>query len=281
MRRLPSTDGVEVAVHDLGGDGPPVVFAHATGFHGLVWAPLAGHLTDRYRCWSLDFRGHGDSVAPDDHLFDWHGFADDVLAVIDGLGLDRPLAVGHSKGGAALLLAEEDRPGLFRAIYCYEPIVFPGDAPPGPMTENPLAQGARRRREVFPSADAAYENYASKPPLSALHPAALRAYVDHGFAEQPDGTVRLKCRGEHEARVYTMGSAHGAYARLPEIGCPVTIATGSDAAGGPAAFAPLLAERIPGARLARHDDLGHFGPLEDPAAIAAEVAGFFARAAGA
>src|SRR3982751_5293003 len=103
MPSVPSTNGVDVAVHDLDGrpDGPPVVLAHATGFHGLVWRPLAGHLADRYRLWSFDERGHGDSTPPDDGRYDWHGFADDVLAIVDGVGLDRPFGVGHSAGGAA------------------------------------------------------------------------------------------------------------------------------------------------------------------------------------
>ena len=59
---------------------------------------------------------------------------------------------------------------------------------------NPLAEGALRRRPTFASRDEAFENYSSKPPFSALDPDALRAYVDHGFADEPDGTVRLKCR---------------------------------------------------------------------------------------
>ncbi|MBA2436887.1 MAG: alpha/beta hydrolase, partial [Acidimicrobiia bacterium] len=39
--RVTTTDGVDIAVHDLGGRGRPLVLAHATGLHGLVWQPLA------------------------------------------------------------------------------------------------------------------------------------------------------------------------------------------------------------------------------------------------
>ena len=45
---------------------------------------------------------------------DWNGFVDDVLAVIDAWGVAPLVAVGHSKGGAALLLAEQRRPGHVR-----------------------------------------------------------------------------------------------------------------------------------------------------------------------
>lgn len=267
---VPSTDGVTIAVHDLGGDGPPILLAHATGFHGRVWAPLARHLSAATgaRCWAPDLRGHGDSEVPDDHAFGWSGFADDVLAVVDALGLTDVRAAGHSKGGAALLLAEQRRPGTFAALYCFEPVVFPPPTPAQVDLENPLAEGALRRRDAFASFDAAYDNFRAKPPFDTLDPEALRAYVDGGFREEPDGTVRLKCRPHHESQVYRMGNQHDAFAHLAEVACPVTVATGVELPFGPSAVAPLIAERLPHGTLESHHDLGHFGPLEDPARIA-------------
>jgi pimeloyl-ACP methyl ester carboxylesterase len=266
MRRTLSTDGIALAVHDLGGEGPPLLLCHATGFHGMVWRPFASFLRDAFHCWSIDFRGHGDSSAPD-ITYDWEGFADDVLAVVDDLGLERPFGVGHSKGGASLLLSEERRPGTFASMWLYEPVVFPGPVEPG-EGQNPLAEGARRRREVFDSYEAAYGNYASKPPFDALDPDALRAYVDHGFDRQDDGTVRLKCRGEIEARVYSMAGRHHVFDGLGGVGCPVTVARGR-LEPGPAMVADAVADALPAGRLEVYEQLGHFGPLEAPAAMAA------------
>lgn len=270
-----STDGVVLPVHDLDDGGAPMLLAHATGFHGLVWTPFAAHVRG-YRMWAPDLRGHGDANAPGDRRFEWRGFADDLLAVVDALALVQPVGVGHSKGGAALLLAEQRRPGTFRALYLYEPVVFPtiGSLPEG--VENPLAEGALRRRAEFASHDAAYDNFAAKPPFDALAPDALRAYVDHGFEPTPEGTVRLKCRPEDEAQVYRMGAAHDGFDHLGELTCPVVVARGRPEPFGPASVAPQIAERIPRGRLEEHPDLGHFGPLEDPAAIAAAALAFFA-----
>jgi pimeloyl-ACP methyl ester carboxylesterase len=270
--RVPSSNGVELAVHDLGGEGRPVLLAHATGFHGHVWLPLVGELGPGFHCFALDMRGHGDSTAPDPPDFDWHGFADDVLAAVDALDLAaaRPLAVGHSKGAAALLLAEAARPGTFARLYCFEPVVIPVDPPP-PPGPNPLSDGALRRREVFPSRAEALATFSSKPPLSALRSDALRAYVDWGFDDQPDGTVRLKCRPEHEAATYTASFAHGAYGRLPGVACPVTVACGSETDAISAAIARRLAAALPSATVSVLPGLGHFGPLQDPAAVAADI----------
>jgi pimeloyl-ACP methyl ester carboxylesterase len=272
--RVASTNDVDLEVHDLGGEGPPVLLVHATGFHGRVWEPLAADL-DGYHRWSVDIRAHGDSTEPVGRPMEWEGFADDVLAVVDGLGLDRPFGVGHSKGGAALLLAEQARPGTFRALYVYEPVVMPPDLAIGPQSENPLSRGARRRRDTFASLDEAYTNYSSKPPFDGLDPAVLRAYVDHGFASNPDGTVSLKCRPEMEAAVYEHGSAHQAFASLGAVRCPVTVAIGAED-GFPAAFGRPIAAALPDGHVAAFPDLGHFGPLEDPARVAASVLDAFA-----
>lgn len=274
-------EDVTIVVHDLGGTGPLLLLAHATGFHARVWRPCAAHLRD-FHCFAPDLRGHGDSTVPEGLGYEWSGFADDILAVVDHLRERDPdvdgrglLAAGHSKGGASLLLAEQRRPGTFRSLYLYEPVVFPVVAEV-PANQNPLAVGALRRRETFDSFDAAYDNFRSKPPFDALHPDALRAYVDHGFSPEADGTVRLKCRPATESAVYTMGARHGAYDHLEEVTCPVTVAIGTEESFGPARFAEAIVARLPHGRLERHPDLGHFGPLEAPETIARCIRAAFA-----
>ena len=277
MPRFPSTDGVEVVAYDLGGDGPPLLLAHATGFHAHVFVPLAERLAGRFHCFAFDERGQGESSGPDGLDYDWRGFADDALAVAQGLELDRPFAFGHSAGGAALLLAEAADPGRFRALYCYEPVIMPVEPPLG-RRENSLSEGARRRRAVFASRDDAYANYAAKAPFAALAPAALRAYVDFGFADQPDGTVRLRCVPEVEAEIYTMGSAHDAFSRLGAVPCPVTVACGERTDAFSAPLIEQLADALPHGRAEVVPGLGHFGPLEDPGAVAESVLRAFALA---
>jgi pimeloyl-ACP methyl ester carboxylesterase len=267
-----STDGVELALHDLGGEGPPLLLCHPTGFHGMVWAPVAADLVGTYHVWAIDFRGHGDSSLPSlrstaQGSVDWAGFGDDVLAVVDHLNATGPLAgAGHSMGGAALLAAEERRPGTFAGLWLFEPIVFPSLGRIRP-SENPLANAARRRRATFPNRAAAVANYAAKPPLGGLHPAALEAYVQHGFRDLTDGTVGLKCLPETEAQIFEGGADNGVFSQLDKVKCLVTIAMSGDG-GYPAQFAPTVAETVPDGRLEHHADLTHFGPMEDPATIA-------------
>ena len=277
--RVPSTDGVDIALHDLGGDGPPVVLCHPTGFHGMVWAPVARSLAERFHCWALDFRGHGDSTLPASGDMRWQGMADDVLAVAAVVAPDgQPLlGVGHSMGGCAQVLAEQARPGTWAALWCYEPIVFP--RPEGSTPGNFMAATARKRRSVFPSYEAAFANYHAKPPMNGFDPDALHAYVDYAFRPLPGGDadgdgagegVELKCSPETEARVFEGGIDNGAFPRLGEVACPVTVAAGNDG-GPPAQMAPLVAEALQHGSLRPFPELTHFGPMEDPAAIARAI----------
>jgi pimeloyl-ACP methyl ester carboxylesterase len=266
--RAVSTDGVSVAVHDLGGDGAPLLMAHATGFCGPVFAPLAARLRSRFRCFALDFRGHGDSETPAEVDFAWTGLADDVLAVVDRLGVEGAVGFGHSSGGAALLDAEARWPGAFSALWCFEPIVWPEPPPLPPRIA--LIEGALRRRDVFGSRREAYAHLAAKPPLSALHHDALRAYVECGFADD-GGSARLKCRREWEAAMYRQGLAHDGFSRLGDVSCDVVVGLGADSPAIGADVARSQVAALPRGRLEVFDGLGHFGPLEDPDTVAAAV----------
>ncbi|HTZ07554.1 MAG TPA: alpha/beta hydrolase [Acidimicrobiales bacterium] len=276
-----SGDGVGVAYYDLGGGGPPLLCVHPTGFCGPVLGPLAAHLRPSFHAIAVDERGHGGSDLPPRGDYDWEGFAADVLAVVDHLGLERPYGFGHSSGAAALLLAEEERPGTFAALYCFEPVVYPGDEPLRPsMAGNPLVESALRRREEFPTRDEALANFATKAPFDRLHPDALAAYVDNGFAPRPGGGIGLRCRREHEAQVYAHAFSHDAFARLGAVRCPVTLACGGETdAFGPELLA-RFAERLHYPRTVVVPGVGHFGPLEDPAAVAASVLAHMVPGAG-
>ena len=268
---LDSTHGARLALHDLGGEGPPVLWCHATGFHGRCYRPVADAVPGRHH-WAIDFRGFGDSTEGD-ALPEWARFGEDVLAVVDHLGLSGADAVGHSKGGAALLMAELARPGTFARLFCFEPIVFPSpDAMPA--GGNPLADAARRRRPWFDSAEAAIERYGAKPPLDALDPRCLERYVVDGTEVRDDGRAWLKATPAWEAATFEH-SLHDTFTRLGEVATTVVVGASGDGFG-PALVAPAVAEALPHGSLRSFPDLGHFGPLEDPDGVGAAIAETFA-----
>jgi pimeloyl-ACP methyl ester carboxylesterase len=273
-RTVASTDGVQVVVYDEPGDGTPILFSHATGFHGRVFAPVAARLTAHPRT-TFDYRGYGDTAAPRDRTLHWEAFGDDALAVARDVHArhgGRPVvAAGHSMGGAGLVMAALREPQLFAALVLFEPIIFPPESRARAHEANPLAEITRRRRRTFSDFDAARANFAAKPPLNSLHPEALDAYVRHGFLQRDDG-VYLKCDPEFEAQTYEMGAMHDTWQRLGDMKVPTHVLAGAHAEMSPAAIAPRVAELLGNAKFVEWRDLGHFGPLEDPARFAAFIA---------
>lgn len=278
MLHTESSDGVSVAIHELAGraDHPVVLFAHATGFHGHAYLPVASRLAPAFHSYALDFRGHGDTALPADWKFSWTGYGNDALqsartvADLPG-GSGGLVAFGHSMGGACLLMAAAQQPELFRVLVLFEPIVFPTDRVREPDTPNFLAMGARRRRPVFDSFDAAIANYASKPPMAAFDPDALDAYVRHGFRQDGD-QVRLKCDPETEASTFDNGSTHSTWDVLTEIKVPVVVVAGVIEELQPSAVAPLVAEQLANARFVHRPEMDHFGPMTHPTEVAALIA---------
>ena len=269
---VPGPDGESVAIHDFGGSGPTLLFAHATGMHGWMWRGVARHLTDRARCVAPDLRGHGDSPFPAPGVFAWSGFGRDVLAAADmAAGGDGGLVgVGHSMGATALILAELAAPGTFRELFLYEPALG-GDPGKQSRAQLELMVGiAGKRRAAFGSRAEALANFARKAPTSSYQASVLYDYVEHGFADAPGGEAILKCRPEVEAAIYAHSYTPGLMERVAELKCPVTLMVG-DMTGEPHETSVAALARLTGGRVVRMDGAGHFGPMERPAALAAEI----------
>lgn len=286
--RVPSGDA-RIAIHEFGGASslPPLVISHATGFHAHAYRALAGCLADRFHVWGLDHRGHGVTASPDGDAIDWADCGADTAAVGRVLAPNGGLVgVGHSMGAATLLLAARRDPRLFSRLILFEPIAFPPDDSADASSNSSLAVGARRRRRRFDSYDQAYDNYASKPPLNQFDPQVLRDYVDFGFfpvepEAGPDESgvgesgvgeagVQLRCSPEMESATFGASMTSGLWNELPHITTPVVV-IGSGDGGFPALVAPDVAQRLAHGRFVSFPDQNHFGPLVDPAALAAQL----------
>jgi pimeloyl-ACP methyl ester carboxylesterase len=130
---------------------------------------------------------------------------------------------------------------------------------------------AGKRRAAFGSRAEALANFARKAPTRGYQASVLHDYVEHGFAGPPDGgEVTLKCRPEVEAAVYRHSFIPGLTERAAELKCPVTFMAGDASDELHQASVALLAQ-VTGGRALRLDGASHFGPMERPAALAAEI----------
>ena len=97
MTTIPMCWG-EMSYADSGNAGQSILFLHGTGCDSSDWTAVIERLPRTLRCISLDFRGHGESTVPT-QLFTLTNLAEDVGQLIDDLGLQGLVIVGHSLGG--------------------------------------------------------------------------------------------------------------------------------------------------------------------------------------
>ena len=94
-------EDVRLEVLDFGGSGPPLVLLAGLGNTGHIFDRFAPKLIDQFHIYAITRRGHGASSLPVSG-YSADRLADDVLQVIEGLKLNRPIVAGHSVAGEEL-----------------------------------------------------------------------------------------------------------------------------------------------------------------------------------
>jgi pimeloyl-ACP methyl ester carboxylesterase len=99
-----SADGVEICFETVGSGPPAIVFVHGWSCDRTYWRGQLEHFASRHEVVTIDLAGHGESGAG---RSDWTmtAFAADVVAVVEQLGLQEAVLVGHSMGGDVVVPA--------------------------------------------------------------------------------------------------------------------------------------------------------------------------------
>jgi len=281
---LPGSE-IEIALLDWGGGGPLALLHHATGFCAAVWGPVAERLSEHYRVIAMDARGHGDSSKPkgaDCYL--WKLFGRDLVGVAEELAAEQPggrvaLGIGHSIGGTSLLFASAERPELFERNVLVDPVALARNwmklaASPNPPS-NRLAEGARKRRQVWPSREAAREKWCEKELFADWVPEALDLYLAEGLADRSDGQVELKCSGEIEGAIFEATGSFDLWSSASRVRTP-TLVEWASRGSFPRAVYEDLAACMMDARVC-DVDARHLAPMQHPDRVVAPILDFTSR----
>ncbi|MFG2500920.1 alpha/beta fold hydrolase [Streptomyces sp. NPDC048441] len=132
-------------VLDYGGAGTPLLVLPGITSPAVTMDFVARELTDGVRPLVLDIRGRGLSDSGGSYALE--EYAEDVEAVVTGLGLDRPVLFGHSMGARiAAVTAVRDKVALRGTVLGDPPMSGPGRGPYPTTLEAFLGQLAQARR---------------------------------------------------------------------------------------------------------------------------------------
>jgi pimeloyl-ACP methyl ester carboxylesterase len=119
MPKVHLRSGIRLHYQEVG-DGPDLVMVHGISGNLAVWhLRLVPALSERFRVLTYDLRGHGHSDAPPTG-YSPDAMATDLLELLDALGIERPLVVGHSYGADIALYHAANHPERVREVVAIE-----------------------------------------------------------------------------------------------------------------------------------------------------------------
>lgn len=251
-----TVDGRVLSYLDFGGTGRPLLALHGHLSEGSSFTALAAALGPEWRVIAPDQRGHGDSDRAGEYTR--AGYLADLVALLDHLGIDRTVVLGHSLGGINAYHLAAEHPALVGALIDVEgPVDLPdhGVSPLAFVLNFPYT--APTREDLL----------AACGPLAPAVAPALRPLPDGSgwrLPFHPADTVDSEnlVHGDH-------------WKQWLASDCPALLVHGLRSRVLPASQALEMTDRRPGTAY-RSLDADHFVPTADPEGLAAAVREFLA-----
>ncbi|WP_290648583.1 3-oxoadipate enol-lactonase [Aquisalimonas sp.] len=261
MQFLAHSDGVIHYSLEGPDTAPVVMFSNSLGTDLRVWDPVAARLRRRYRILRYDMRGHGLTSVPAGP-YTIAGLADDCVALMDGLELDRVHFCGLSIGGmVGQQLAGSHGDRLHSAILCDTTMRMPEPSMWTQRAQQVRADGLEAL------VDGAMERWFTP----AFLPTSTVAGIRNMFLRTPIEGYAGCCEA-----IATMDLVP----QVDGIRRPTLVIVGEEDPGTPVSASEAIVARIEGARLEIIPKAAHLCCVEQPDAVVSALDGFLAWLTG-
>jgi proline iminopeptidase len=271
---------IELHVHEKGVGRPLVALHGGPGLDGSVWFPALDPLVeDGVRILAVDHRGNGRSDAGDPDLWTVPRMADDVQALIDGLGLVDPVVLGWSFG-SFVAQSHMARHGSAAGYVLVGTVA-------GPEALHAVHErlAAFEPEHLRAQVTASWERESTVETPEECE-RLLAAQLPFHVADPEGPLVRWLIENDHVVyrpevlRHFATGGEYGLVDQreaLRSFSRPVLVLSGVHDRTTPAASAQELVDAIPSAEHVVVKRAAHMLPYEQPNAFLAAVRSFLAR----
>jgi pimeloyl-ACP methyl ester carboxylesterase len=263
-----TTNGIEI-YYEVHGEGAPLVLISGLGYPAWEWHKMVPYLTGQFQVITFDNRGVGQSDKPAGP-YTASMLAADVAGLLDALGIEKAVIMGHSMGGfIAQAFALEHPQRLSKLILCstnfggphHVPITAQSMAVLSDVTNDPVV---RFKNGLVVS---------TAPGFAEAHPEVIQEWLEWRLTNPMDWA---SYQAQMAIGLGLLAEAASFEHKLSQISAPTLILFGAHDKVVPPANADLMAGKIGGSRVAILPDAGHFFPIEAPTAAAQAVIQFAA-----
>jgi proline iminopeptidase len=253
------------------GQGPVVVVLHGGPGLSDYTESMLPELVDGYTV--VRFQQRGLAPSSTSGPFDVETQVEDVVAVLDGLGLDRPLIIGHSWGGHLLLHLIVAHPDRVAAALVIDPL---GAVPDGGEADLGRILGERATPEAAARSSELDERALRGEGSDADQLEGLSLVWPGYFANSatappmPAVEISVACYSETFASIHEHFERQTLVSKLPHVAVPSLFLLGAESPIPPVHGLDSAA-LMPNAQVTVVPDCGHFIWLENPGVVRAEL----------
>lgn len=254
-----TVNGLRLHVLDAGDEARPgLCFLHGGAAHAHWFDAVVPAFVERYRCVSVDQRGHGQSDWPLPPAYATEDFAADLVGLMDALGWRRMVLVGHSMGGHNAMAFAAWYPDRLTALV----VVDSRPALPDDRVARMRERGQRPPRVHATEAEAV-RSFRLLPKETTADPALLEHLARAGLREVEGGY-----RYRFDPACYANRQPADCWPLLRGVTAPTLVVRGEHSPILPADMAARLAASVPGGQVVEIPGAYHHLVLDAPEAFA-------------
>ncbi|MBN1252501.1 MAG: alpha/beta hydrolase [Bacteroidales bacterium] len=244
-------------------------FYGANGFPLGVYTEFIKNLSNKFDLTCLSLRACWPNIGNAPKQTNWEIYADDLIAFLEQNFTEPIIAIGHSQGATASIIAASKRPDLFKSLIIIEPAsvsrkweyilkLVPYFIK---KTQQPI-KSALEKQDIWNSRDEFYKFIRKNKAYKRVSDKVLEDFAKFGLEKTENGKFKLSFSLEWEAANYSIAPSIWKY--LKKINLPIQVIAGKPSIF----FSNELREKwkqiAPNSLMSVNEQFGHLFPLEAP-----------------